>query len=834
MKKQQVKIITYVIAGFMAVLLSCLSIQTAYAEKLENPFLVPTEPFYTTDEEGNWNLWIGEPDRTRSAAVTHWPDSKKGLQENDYLLDTDYQSLGVKQILLNIVMNDCIEYQDGEYHLVNKNYVSAYRPFVRRMNAEGVTVSLVILMRWDQDPNIQRLIYQGGREAGHSFYELNTQDALGKQAWTNIFGELVSTFGQEDCHIDHFILGNEVNQTGSGGYNYTGSYDLTTNANAYADAFVILEHAIKQYSPTGRAFISLDHNWMASDTGHPGKYFLDAFILALAQRDYGAGWNVAWHPYAPSLRSTINTSMDSLLIWNSAKVTNDLNTKYICGSNLTVLTDYIRGNWGSDHRVILSEQGFDASGDHDDWQAAFWAYTFYAAQYNDMVDAVIFRAYIDNPDEDGLKFGLLSGSVQELYNAGDRRAYIEEHKRVVYDVFKYMDTEFAAEYTVGCLNTIGAGAWDELIAAYTGPPALRDGWINSQDGYKCFLVNGVKVTGWQIIEGSTYYFDDQGRMLTGAPVINGKKYLFDSSGRQMTGWLYFLGAAFYFDPADNGAAAVGLRNIEGTLYCFDENGVQIELPVGIFEIDGKRYYITGNLMVFTGWLQITEDWRLYFDPSEGGAAAVGFRNINGKVYYFDINGIMLRSVALTIDGKKYLFGDGGEAYTGWIQLTPYWRLYYDPAADGAAAVGLKTIKGSTYYFDVNGIMLKSAAVTMGDKKYLFGDSGEAYTGWIQLTYYWRLYYDPEMQGAAATGFKKIDGKVYYFDENGIMQTQGMPVINGKKYLVLSDGSLFMGWIQLSPEWRLYYDPNDNGAAATSERIIDGISYLFNSDGVLIG
>lgn len=42
--------------------------------------------------------------------------------------------------------------------------------------------------------------------------------------------------------------------------------------------------------------------------------------------------------------------------------------------------------------------------------------------------------------------------------------------------------------------------------------------------------NGVKYTGWQTIDGATYYFDKNGNKVTGTQVIQGIQYTFSSEG----------------------------------------------------------------------------------------------------------------------------------------------------------------------------------------------------------------------------------------------------------------------------------------------------------------
>ena len=84
---------------------------------------------------------------------------------------------------------------------------------------------------------------------------------------------------------------------------------------------------------------------------------------------------------------------------------NNENAQYISAVNLNVLTDYVQNHFGAGTRIILSEQGF-TSREGEEYQAAALAYTFYAAQFNNMIDAVIFRSYETDPNDEGLDLGL--------------------------------------------------------------------------------------------------------------------------------------------------------------------------------------------------------------------------------------------------------------------------------------------------------------------------------------------------------------------------------------------------------------------------------------------
>lgn len=83
---------------------------------------------------------------------------------------------------------------------------------------------------------------------------------------------------------------------------------------------------------------------------------------------------------------------------SSAYLRHDEDTVSICAVNLEVLLNYIKNNFGTNHRIIMSEQGFDSAYGMEE-QAAMMAYTYYAATRNDMVDEVIFTTYNDTNSE---------------------------------------------------------------------------------------------------------------------------------------------------------------------------------------------------------------------------------------------------------------------------------------------------------------------------------------------------------------------------------------------------------------------------------------------------
>lgn len=389
---------------------------------------------------------------------TDTPD-KKGIQGAD--TSPIYQELGVHHTLYNINLTDLLGqegqghpyYYDGAVYYFNYPHLSP--SMVTELNRQGVSVSVVLLLPWDS--RCLDVIYPAARQEGYRYYALNTAEEPVKKKIEALFHFLAETYSTDSCHIDNWILGNEVNMPNH--YNYTGSLDLETNVQLYADSYLLLYRALRDYSASSRAFISLDHSWMHDDEGRgiSGKAFLDRFAAVAAQKEPGCQWNLAYHAYAPIMTDS--------RIWNAGIYsTKNLNTMFISADNLEVLTGYVKNTYGKEHRIILSEQGFTANCGEAE-QAAAIAYTYYKAEFDDMVDAVIFRSLKDEEHEvaGGFNFGLMSGI----------------YARTSYSVFVCMNTNQRAAADE-CLKTIGITSWNRLVPEYDA--GRFDGAVSSNVG----------------------------------------------------------------------------------------------------------------------------------------------------------------------------------------------------------------------------------------------------------------------------------------------------------------------------------------------------------------
>lgn len=120
--------------------------------------------------------------------------------------------------------------------------------------------------------------------------------------------------------------------------------------------------------------------------------------------------------------------------------------------------------------------------------------------------------------------------------------------------------------------------------------------------------------------------------------------------------------------------------------------------------------------------------------------------------------------------------------------------------------GWETVDGKRYYYDP--------------------ETGEMQTGWLVLTNgsISRRYFFGE-DGAVMTGFFRTDANtspVYYADEEGAVVKGGIHTIDGKPYWFYEDGSLHTGWQTVNGK-RYFYDPlparsRSAGSSGTADTI----------------
>jgi uncharacterized repeat protein (TIGR02543 family) len=104
--------------------------------------------------------------------------------------------------------------------------------------------------------------------------------------------------------------------------------------------------------------------------------------------------------------------------------------------------------------------------------------------------------------------------------------------------------------------------------------------------------------------------------------------------------------------------------------------------------------------------------------------------------------------------------------------------------DNEKMTGWKRIDGQLYYFDDSGKM-QTGWIKAENSWYFLQNNGALKTGWINYNKNW---YYADSNGAIQTGVINVSGKIYIFDDNGIMKTSNT-VINGEFYTIGLDGEV---------------------------------------------
>lgn len=358
--------------------------------------------------------------------------TKKGIQDSnaDTALATDS-----KQIFVNMCVSDILREEDKmvSYSYDGKVYqfnsLAGYQAMIEKCNANNIVVTIQILLDWCDSS----LIIEEGREKGHSYYTWNTRETDSRVKMEAIFSYIAEKFGKKDCYVTNWILGNEVNSCNY--WNYCGDLPESTYITVYAEAFRSLYNAVRSKKSGTKVFICLDHNWNLTSGGYSSKYILDTFAKTIDRIQPEVQWNLAYHAYP--------TPLTEVAFWKNTNITNDVQSPVIHMQNLQVLTDYVKNSFGSNRRILLSEQGFTST-QGEELQAAALAYAYYIAACNSMVDGFHIRSFEDAPTE--VEQGLVMG--------------IKGRKAL--EVYQYMDTKKGLSYTNPYLKLVGLESWAEI------------------------------------------------------------------------------------------------------------------------------------------------------------------------------------------------------------------------------------------------------------------------------------------------------------------------------------------------------------------------------------
>ena len=373
----------------------------------------------------------------------------------------------------------------------------------------------------------------------------------------------------------------------------------------------------------------------------------------------------------------------------------------------------------------------------------------------------------------------------------------------------------------------------------------------TNDKYYDGITGGLVTNSYVQVDKDWYYVGNDGKRLKGSQTINN--------------------VPVYFDPYD-GKQAKGVFGDDGYFYDKD-SGAKIDLGTNRYVyINYNWYYLNGEGKILKGD-QTIDGVHVHFDPYYGN-------QIKGE--FTDSNGYAVKANSYTSPVKFYGKDSGALVKNQYFNHNGKW---YYADAEGNILKGSQTIDGVHVYFDYNGVQAKDTVldgyyydkdtgarkelprdqfIKIGDDLYYFSSNGR--TGSISVNgknyyveqngrvlrgsfniYQYPPYYDDETgeavektgfvksrgswfyleNGKKVAGFKKIDGKLYYFSANPMNKYETNEQVRGK----LAGPKFYISFPDRAEENPTYYFDAETGAAVTNQFVYtDGHWYYFGNDG----
>lgn len=250
-------------------------------------------------------------------------------------------------------------------------------------------------------------------------------------------------------------------------------------------------------------------------------------------------------------------------------------------------------------------------------------------------------------------------------------------------------------------------AWDKVFDRFDND----EGW-ERRDGYIYYYdEDGVSLKGVQKIDGKTYYFNRiDGAMETGWQIVDNKRCYFDKKkGYQLFNQWIQDNDDWYFLSEDGAVKKMEWINVDGKNYYLKADGKMVR---GWFKIDDYWYYFDkdGSMETST-WKWSNDKW---YYLKDNGQAANDWLQLGTKWYYFkDLSGEM-QTGWFRANGSWYCSNADGSMKIGWVYSENGW-CYLDEVSGKMKKNEWVTIDGKTYYFNINGTMVTGSRYIDGTK-----------------------------------------------------------------------------------------------------------------------
>ncbi|MVX63910.1 cell wall-binding protein [Clostridium chromiireducens] len=250
-------------------------------------------------------------------------------------------------------------------------------------------------------------------------------------------------------------------------------------------------------------------------------------------------------------------------------------------------------------------------------------------------------------------------------------------------------------------------AWDKVFDRFDNDP----GWVK-KDGYRYYYdKDGVSLKGVQKIKGKTYYFNRiDGAMETGWQIVDGKRCYFDKKkGYELFNQWVQDGEDWYFVGEDGSAKKMEWVNDGGKSYYLKADG---KMTKDWLKIEDYWYYFSkSGAKVTSDWKWSDGKW--YYLKNDGQAAQ-DWLEIGDKLYCFKDPSGEMQTGWFRKDGSWYCANDDGSMKTGWAYSKDGW-CYLDEETGKMKKNEWVTVEGKTYYFNINGVMVTGSRYIDGTK-----------------------------------------------------------------------------------------------------------------------